>query len=95
MTDVAFSDAAAAAAPTGVGDAAAPAKRGRPRPDDVIARDEQVLAAIPAEGLTRDKLAEVTGLPENRVYQSLWRLRRDGRVRRGNDRGARVWVRAA
>lgn len=57
--------------------------RGRPRPAETIARDEQVLAALTAagaEGLTRPNLAAATELPGNQVYLSLYRLKRDGKA---------------
>lgn len=78
-------------------DVATEPRRGRPRSQDTITRDEQVLAAFP-EGdgtITRGQLAEATGLPENSVYLSLHRLKRDGRIQRERTNGAHVWKRAA
>src|SRR5690606_22959759 len=65
--------------------------RGRGRPADVVERDEKVLSAVTAEGITREKIAEVTGLDPTRVYQSLWRLRRDGKVERTRDGRTHAW----
>jgi len=56
------------------------AKRGRPRPQDVIDRDDVVLKAIAKDGSTNAELAEATGLAKNEVYLSVFRLRRDGKI---------------
>lgn len=74
----------------------AKAKRGRPRPQEVIDRDEKVYEAIPADGATRDEIADETGYELSEVYLSLFRLKRDGWVERvPNEDGGftRVWVR--
>jgi len=76
-------------------------KRGRrvgERSADVIDRDDRVLAAVKdagTEGSTKGELVDTTNLSVNEVYLSLYRLRRDDKVRRtGNGtRGAR-WVAA-
>lgn len=65
--------------------------RGRGRPADVVERDQKVLAAVTAEGITREKIAEVTGLDSVRVYQSLWRLRRDEKVERVREGRGHAW----
>lgn len=69
--------------------------RGRPRPADVVARDEAVLAAVTADGVTREQIAKSTGIDSVRVYQSLWRLRRDGLVVRGRNGRAHYWMLAS
>lgn len=74
-------------AETEVGEATpeTPAGRGRPRPNETIERDAKVLEAIKtAEGgsTTNPKLVEVTGIPKNQVYLSLYRLKRDGHITR-------------
>lgn len=66
-------------------------RRGRPRPESVVSRDDQVLAAVTKDGLSREALAEATGLDPTRVYQSLWRLRRDGKVERVRDGREHTW----
>jgi predicted Rossmann fold nucleotide-binding protein DprA/Smf involved in DNA uptake len=58
----------------------APRRRGRPRSPDAVGRDEQVLTALVAGPRTKAQLVEELGLPPQRVYLSLWRLRREGRV---------------
>jgi len=74
-------EAAAATAP----------RRGRPRPQETIQRDEQVLQALGAEGKTREDLVTTTGLTANQVYLSLWRLRKNGQAERSRDNGKHVW----
>jgi CRP-like cAMP-binding protein len=66
-------------------------RRGRPRPDTTIQRDEQVRTAIGAEGKTREDLATETGLTKSEVYLSLHRLRKQGLVERTRDGGKHVW----
>lgn len=56
------------------------ARRGRPRPDAVIQRDNTVFDAIIGP-MTRKQVAERVGIPESHAYLSLLRLRNDGRVR--------------
>ena len=62
-------------------EATEPRKRGRPRPDDVIARDEALLTVIDGE-MTTQEIAEAAGVTKNLAYLSLYRLRRDGKVAR-------------
>lgn len=77
-------------------DVATEPRRGRPRSQDTIDRDEAVLAAFPEDGsaITRKALAEATGQEENKIYLSLYRLKRDGRIQRDRESGAHVWKRA-
>lgn len=59
--------------------------RGRPRPENTVQRDEAVLAKLReagAEGMTRDQLAEKLAVQSSHAYLSLFRLHRDGLVRR-------------
>ena len=82
----------------GAAQAEAPAAgrgRGRSRPADVVERDEKVLSAVTAEGITREAIAEATGLDSVRVYQSLWRLRRDGLVVRSRSGRTHHWMLAS
>lgn len=74
-------------------------KRGRPRPQDVVERDEAVMTAVKAsaEGSTKEELAESTGLEPSAVYLSLFRLRKDGRIERAEANGdgngrTRRWI---
>lgn len=71
-------------------------RRGRPRPADVIDRDEKVFEAVGNDPKSTEELAEVIGAERNATYASLYRLRRDGRVKRAEDESgatARAWVR--
>src|SRR5262245_30230223 len=74
------------------------AKRGRPRPQTVIDRDEAVLTAITKDGSTNAELQEATGLPKNEVYLSVFRLRRDGKIVASEADGEKTrskrWVKA-
>lgn len=58
---------------------AAPAdsgRRGRPRPQATIERDEKVRALLAERGaLTRAGIAEALGWEPKEAYASLWRLR--------------------
>lgn len=72
---------------------AAETKRGRPRSQETLARDAQILEAIrnsPTKP-TRESLAAATGLEGSKVYLSLFRLQRDGQVVRSRDGGQHVW----
>lgn len=54
-----------------------PTKRGRPRPDTTIERDDRVLAHLgTSEGRTRRQLATELDLPDSEIYLSLYRLSR-------------------
>jgi transposase len=55
-------------------------QRGRPRPAETIARDEQILAMLREnpDGLARNDIAEAMGLNKSVTYLSLDRLRRQG-----------------
>lgn len=66
------------------------ARRGRPRPEDTIARDQQVLEAL-AEPKSREDLVAATGLTANQVYLSLWRLRKEGKAQRDRQGAKHVW----
>lgn len=70
------------------------ARRGRPRPDVTIQRDQQVLNALDGPK-TRAQLIEATGLSKNQVYLSLYRLRKDGHVVRDRQGALHVWSRVA
>lgn len=70
-------------------------RRGRPRPESTIQRDEQVFQALVAGGKTREDLATETGLTKSEVYLSLHRLRNAGKVERTRDSGKHVWAHVA
>lgn len=65
-------------------EAAAPTQtRGRPRPDETVARDERVFAHIQSAGAqTRAQIATALEMEGNQVYLSLYRLHRDGKIQR-------------
>lgn len=52
----------------------APRRRGRPRAQTTLARDERVVQALSEGPKTRDQLAEELGESTNLVYLALWRL---------------------
>jgi hypothetical protein len=54
------------------------------RPANVVERDEKVARALVDGAKTLLTTAEVTELPKNQTYGSLWRLRRDGLVQKTN-----------
>lgn len=83
-------DEAAVTAESTEGDASN-ARRGRPRDQGVIERDQRVLEALEpgGEGKTKSQLASELGLEANTVYLSLWRLHKDNQVTREQ----RVWKR--
>lgn len=70
----------------------APTRRGRPRPVTVIERDEQVFNALTSP-MTRDQLADASGVPKEKVYLSMFRLRDAGRIKRERQGGAHIWSR--
>lgn len=70
-------------------------RKGRPRPQDVVARDQAVFDVLATQGLARETIAERTGFTPNSVYLSLWRLKRDSRVERIKHEGNWVWQRIA
>lgn len=73
-------------------------RRGRPRPGEVIERDQRVLEAMIAAGaemttaeMTRKAIAELTELKESHVYLSLIRLRNAGQVTLRRTGGKHLW----
>lgn len=70
----------------------APARRGRPRPANVIARDEHVYQLIASGTGSRAALAEATGLDRPTVALCVQRLKKAGRIRTCADGGQMVWV---
>lgn len=70
---------------------------GRPRPQATLDQDARVLAhlTVQTEGQTKDAIAASLELPTNKVYLSLWRLKRDGAVHKTSAGGAARWVAGA
>lgn len=67
--------------------------RGRPRPQETIDRDRRVLAYLEQEGpQTRNRLAEVLGEEKSKVWLSLDRLRREGKVQLCDSGAEAVWT---
>lgn len=60
-------------------------RRGRPRSQETLSRDESVVAALQTGSRTKEQLADELGIGPNLVYLSLWRLRRAGRVEKITD----------
>lgn len=58
-------------------------KRGRPRPQDTMDRDEKIYQLLAQSGpLSKEEVATRLGFANNLVYMSLYRLQRDNYVRR-------------
>ena len=70
-------------------------QRGRPRPAEIVERDQRIFDALATQGKSREQLAAELELTPNLVYLSLWRLRRDSRVERVRHEGVSVWQRVA
>jgi site-specific DNA-cytosine methylase len=77
------------------------AGKGRPRPQETIDQDNLAFAKIEEAAnagtpVTKESLAEALGVPPNKAYLSLYRLRVEGRIHkeRATGEGARgfVWV---
>jgi uncharacterized membrane protein len=71
--------------------AATTSRRGRPRPQSTIDRDQQVLNELTGDGKTREDLVTATNLTKTQVYLSLYRLRAQELVERSRDGGKHVW----
>jgi predicted Rossmann fold nucleotide-binding protein DprA/Smf involved in DNA uptake len=67
-------------------------RRGRPRPEATIERDQQVYAALEAGPKTKKELAEATALPANQVYLSIYRLRKSNQIKKVEGK-AHTWER--
>jgi DNA-binding IclR family transcriptional regulator len=70
-----------------------PRRRGRPRPDDSIARDAKILALLDQQGpSTRNEISSRLGVSTSLTYLALSRLRDQGQVKRClQDDGSSVW----
>lgn len=73
--------------------------KGRPRPAETIARDEQVLTWLNEQrnedgspaGKTRDEIAGALSMEGKQVYLSLYRLSRGGKIVKGTVGGGHHW----
>lgn len=67
-------------------------RRGRPRAQETIERDDAVRTALGEGPLTKDQLVEKLSLKPELVYLSLWRLRKTGQVEKVSTDGSRhLW----
>lgn len=68
-------------------------RRGRPRPSETIQRDELVLTRLreASKPLTREETATAAELTPSLAYLALWRLRKNGLVKRTHENGKHVW----
>jgi hypothetical protein len=73
-------------------------RRGRPRPEETIQRDEKALEVIREQGgsTTRNKLQEAlggeqAGVKLSQAYLTLWRLRSQGKLVRERQGTEHVW----
>jgi predicted Rossmann fold nucleotide-binding protein DprA/Smf involved in DNA uptake len=67
-------------------------RRGRPRSQETIQRDEAVLKTLGEGPKTKEQLVQELGVKDTHVYLSLWRLRRDGKVEKVADADTRhLW----
>jgi predicted ArsR family transcriptional regulator len=55
-------------------------RRGRPRPQNTVDRDEQVHQLLKKGGLTKTEIADKLGIAAGEAYLSLFRLNKQGRV---------------
>jgi predicted Rossmann fold nucleotide-binding protein DprA/Smf involved in DNA uptake len=69
------------------------ARRGRPRSPEVVERDDAVYAVLTAGPATREQVAEAVGITPSAAYLSLWRLKRDEKIKRVEGNG-RQWATA-
>ena len=67
-------------------------RRGRPRPQETIERDDKVVASLQDSPKTTGELAEELGVEKGIAYLSIYRLRREGRVQKQTSDKGRVWV---
>lgn len=68
-------------------------RRGRPRPQETIERDELVLSLIVNQPLSRNQIVTLTGVGPSRVWLSLNRLREKGLAKIcASGRGYPVWT---
>jgi predicted Rossmann fold nucleotide-binding protein DprA/Smf involved in DNA uptake len=63
-----------------IGETTEKPRRGRPRPQETIDRDERILNLVREGPVTRNLIISKTGISPTLVYLSLSRLRREGLV---------------
>src|SRR5690606_22806881 len=68
-------------------------RRGRPRPDEVVQRDEKVFEALTAP-MTRKRRAQSNGMTETHEYESLQRPGHSGRIMHERTGARHAWARA-
>lgn len=83
------------AAPETPTEAPTDGRKGRPRPPETVERDQKVFDALAGGGMSREAIANALEMDRNAVYLSLWRLKRDERVRPIRHEGAQLWERVA
>jgi len=74
-------------------------RHGRPRPTEVVDRDQRVLTHMLAQrdeagaivGQTREQVATALGLEGKQVYLSFYRLKRDGMITKNVGAGSQLW----
>lgn len=77
------------AEPAGATGVEAKGRRGRPRSEDALGRDNAVLAALGEGVKTREQLATEINQPGGLTYLSLYRLRKEGKVQRFEGEGVK------
>jgi DNA-binding IclR family transcriptional regulator len=63
--------------------------RGRPRPQETIARDDQVLSQLSSGPKTTKQLADALGISPGKAYLCIYRLKQTGQVEKTQTEGAR------
>jgi DNA-binding MarR family transcriptional regulator len=67
--------------------------RGRPRPADVVERDQKLLMYLGQKPRSRAELADLLEITVSQAYLALSRLRSRGQVRRCvKEDGTNVWI---
>lgn len=68
-------------------------RRGRPRPEDTIKRDQKIVDLLAEDGpLTRNTISDRLGISHTLAYLALDRLRKNNRVKRCLQQdGSSVW----
>lgn len=75
-------------------------RAGRPRPTEVMERDQRVYDYLLAmrnedgtfQGKSREEVAGALELEGKQVYLSFYRLKRDGKIVKGGAAGAQKWT---
>lgn len=69
-------------------------RRGRPRPQETLERDDRALASLREGAKTTEELAAALGVEKSIAYLSVYRLKRDGRIVPATE-GRNKWTVAA